>query len=193
VNRRNRAFTLVEVLVVIVIILALAALIFPVFARAKENARRGVCQSNLRQIGIAVLLYRQDYDGMDPEKGSHLSHSQLGLPHRFSIGTFDNLYVKNRQVLFCPSYVPDGQHLASTYMWPLFESEFSRPNEDWEGIAALRGADYPVAICGSHNGPAVPQHMQASNEVMYYHVLRIDGRVDVRKTTADNRLYIRTW
>jgi prepilin-type N-terminal cleavage/methylation domain-containing protein len=190
---RIRALTLIEIVVVMAIIVALAALIYPVFARAKESSRRTVCKSNLRQIGIAVSLYRQDYDGMEAQKGATLSHSQLGLPHSWSISTFYDDYVKNRSLLFCPSYVPDGQHLGSSYMWPLFESEYTRPDENWEGIAALRGEDYPVVICGSHNGPDIPLNMRASEEVLYYHVLRIDGRVEVRKTTVDERLYLRTW
>lgn len=63
---KKRAFTLIELLVVIAIIAILAAILFPVFARARENARRSSCLSNLKQIGIATMMYTQDYDESYP-------------------------------------------------------------------------------------------------------------------------------
>ena len=60
--RKQSGFTLIELLVVIAIIAILAAILFPVFARARENARKANCQSNLKQIGTAARMYAQDYD-----------------------------------------------------------------------------------------------------------------------------------
>ncbi|MFA4044255.1 MAG: hypothetical protein HZRFUVUK_001041, partial [Candidatus Fervidibacterota bacterium] len=61
-RRMHRGFTLIELLVVIAIIAILAAILFPVFARAREKARQASCQSNLKQIGLAIFQYAQDYD-----------------------------------------------------------------------------------------------------------------------------------
>src|SRR4028119_1048011 len=65
-QNRKKGFTLIELLVVIAIIAILAAILFPVFARARENARRASCQSNLKQIGLGLMQYTQDYDEKYP-------------------------------------------------------------------------------------------------------------------------------
>src|SRR5436309_2182636 len=64
--RGRKGFTLIELLVVIAIIAILAAILFPVFAQAREKARQATCASNLKQIGTAFMMYIQDYDEMFP-------------------------------------------------------------------------------------------------------------------------------
>ncbi len=83
-TRIRKAFTLIELLVVIAIIAILAAILFPVFGRARENARRTSCSSNMKQIGLAMLQYAQDYDEMMPFK---LGYFNVSGP----ISTWDNL------------------------------------------------------------------------------------------------------
>ena len=96
---RRSGFTLIELLVVIAIIAILAAILFPVFARARENARKSTCQSNLKQLGIGFGMYLQDYDEVlpppfidKPTRDDRVRWHQLIQP-----------YVKNSEVRFCPS------------------------------------------------------------------------------------------
>lgn len=63
---KRKAFTLIELLVVIAILAILASILFPVFARARENARRASCLSNMKQLGLAMMMYVQDYDECYP-------------------------------------------------------------------------------------------------------------------------------
>ena len=72
-NSRTQGFTLIELLVVIAIIAILAAILFPVFAQAREKARQTACLSNMKQIGTAIYMYTQDYDETYPREDVGLS------------------------------------------------------------------------------------------------------------------------
>ncbi len=98
---RNRGFTLIELLVVIAIIAILAAILFPVFGRAREAARKTACLSNVKQLGLAAHCYAQDYDELFP------CDYHACDPHTRLIGELDP-YVRNKQVYYCPSAGSQG-------------------------------------------------------------------------------------
>lgn len=109
-SRTASGFTLIELLVVIAIIAILAAILFPVFARARENARRASCQSNLKQIGLGFAQYLSDYDSRYPYGGQYPSPDTPtsqpwigGEPTAFLWNTVLQPYVKSTQVFVCPS------------------------------------------------------------------------------------------
>jgi len=99
----KKAFTLIEILVVVSIIALLAAILFPVFARARENARRASCQSNLKQIGIGLLQYLQDYDETMPRSffGANFGDSDATTKYKWMDAI--SPYTKSEQIFDCPS------------------------------------------------------------------------------------------
>lgn len=104
---RRHGFTLIELLVVIAIIAILAAILFPVFAQAREKARAISCLSNMKQIGNAFVMYCQDYDetfpGWSIELGPHLTAGCRGSNKMIWFHHLWYPYVKNWSVFICPS------------------------------------------------------------------------------------------
>jgi prepilin-type N-terminal cleavage/methylation domain-containing protein/prepilin-type processing-associated H-X9-DG protein len=114
--RRRSAFTLIELLVVIAIIAILAAILFPVFAQARESARRAACISNVKQLGLGMMMYAQDYDetfcriyeqsaftAANPPPGGYF------FPGTWTWQNFAQAYAKNDKIMDCPDGYGDGQ------------------------------------------------------------------------------------
>ncbi len=124
----RKAFTLIELLVVIAIIAILAAILFPVFARAKAAAKKTACLSNLKQIGTSVMMYCNDYDGFYHKSISTTTAYVNAVPATNGFGANKNLraytnwpwfygpYVKNVNVFDCP-VSPDGPEQLTKTNW----------------------------------------------------------------------------
>ncbi len=150
----KKGFTLIELLVVIAIIGLLAAILFPVFGRARENARRSSCQSNLKQIGLAMMQYSQDFDErmVNNSYGSDQS-SNATTNYKWMDALYP--YVKSEQTYTCPSDVPvtvgavtyTPQYKLNTTLASASASYFGS-----YAINAAYGNDIPTSGPGVNNG-----------------------------------------
>ena len=174
-KNNRQAFTLIELLVVIAIIAILAAILFPVFARARENARRSSCLSNTKQLGLAALQYTQDYDEKLPPS------YDAGSPTKIWAQLIEP-YIKSRQVFFCPS---DSTHNSSnaistsnlSYGWNYYYLTYSPLGGYGHGgvsLAYIQEASQTVLLGDSQNALAyvinyygsylpLPRHLEGGN------------------------------
>jgi prepilin-type N-terminal cleavage/methylation domain-containing protein/prepilin-type processing-associated H-X9-DG protein len=162
---KQKGFTLIELLVVIAIIAILAAILFPVFARARENARRSSCQSNLKQIGLGALQYAQDYD----EKFHHYSLS--------GVGGWQNAlqpYIKSTQLYFCPSRTVSDQYAYGYNYYYLGNGTTST------SLASVTNSAETVMFCdaGKSDAPADVSysHVNPPQQATYTYINRPDFR-----------------
>ncbi|HHX42009.1 MAG TPA: DUF1559 domain-containing protein [Armatimonadetes bacterium] len=168
---RNRGFTLIELLVVIAIIAILAAILFPVFARARANARKANCLSNIRQLGMGLVAYTQDYDEMLPPR----AHSQ---PQRtywyYLVGPYLGSNITNwadriESILVCPDYktsYPDG--VEGIYPKCSYVPNLYLMNEDF--AVSVAQCNYPadlVLLAPGRNLMGTHGRDDASGDVQY--------------------------
>src|SRR5437899_10125822 len=111
----RNAFTLIELLVVIAIIAILAAILFPVFARAREQARKTACLSNMKQIGLALGMYIQDYDQVFPPGGLKVWEASKKTDRNL-LAVQLQPYTKNDQIFHCPSDRGWDKYLPSVFL-----------------------------------------------------------------------------
>ncbi len=148
-NHYKKAFTLIELLVVIAIIAILAAILFPVFGRARENARRSSCQSNLKQIGLGALQYSQDYD----ERTVARYYPLDGGPKKradganYTWGDAIYPYIKSEQVFMCPSHkLTKNDSVGSSFKY--YANITTTGDTYWFGSYALNDVDSSSVAIG---------------------------------------------
>ena len=179
----RRGFTLIELLVVIAIIAILAAILFPVFARAREKARQSSCLSNLKQLGTAGMMYMQDYDE---------THWLTSAAHLTACATAQTPgavwyhalepYVKNAQVFKCPS--DRGQSAEWGTSWD------ERPGATTGVYPSSVGMSFALSYGTNHNqnGVAMAQVQYPAETGMIFECTRI---LSYESTSGDYRRYIR--
>ncbi len=142
----KRGFTLIELLVVIAIIAILAAILFPVFSRAREKARQSSCLSNMKQIGTAWQQYTQDYD----EKSLPIRAGGYGSAPFHWVAVLQP-YIKNDQIFTCPSN--SQNRLSYTY-----NHHYGVPDSRWGGfsIATIKLPAQSPAFGDANGDPNVP-------------------------------------
>jgi prepilin-type N-terminal cleavage/methylation domain-containing protein len=137
--RARRGFTLIELLVVIAIIAILAAILFPVFAQAREKARQTSCLSNLRQLATGMAMYSQDSDGLYPPAAANPTKKFTSY-YQISWMALLEPYTKNRGIYVCPS----SKHLSQDYT----KNNDLVQNYGYAPTTGVSGYDHAESIAG---------------------------------------------
>ena len=146
-SRRQSGFTLIELLVVIAIIAILAAILFPVFAKAREKARQAACMSNEKQIGTALMMYVQDYDEVFPRR--YAGFNDPTDAHQWTWkDLLETAYIKSVAVFHCPSNpAAEVKDLFGKYPagYAMYLPDFLPHVKGWAYPQPLAGIDAPAS------------------------------------------------
>jgi prepilin-type N-terminal cleavage/methylation domain-containing protein/prepilin-type processing-associated H-X9-DG protein len=197
-RQRSRGFTLIELLVVIAIIAVLAAILFPVFARAKQRAQQIACLSNVKQLGLAIIQYASDWDGRFPYCGGTKS-SDLNLWQASWVKTYSAFdihvdegsiwrYVMDQKVYTCPLDIrrrrSDGTLFPLSYMMSDAVSCYSQDAVKSPSlvILLLEEDDKSYNGNGANDGRFVPGGSNATDKVA--------GSLSERHMRGGNYFYV---
>jgi len=191
----RRGFTLIELLVVIAIIAILAAILFPVFARAREKARQTSCLNNVKQLTLGLAMYIQDFDDTTPRTYYYNRDPQ---PGEMSLAVWQHFvypYVMNWQLYMCPSAA--GERTSSTYSsyyipptTPAVRCDYGLNRRLWG--AKLSEVVYPAAtiiIADSKRADETTTY-NGSNSWELYHTWHVSRFIPARHNEGANIGYV---
>lgn len=180
---KRHAFTLIEILVVVAIIVLLAAILFPVFGRVRENARRSSCQSNLKQIGLAFSQYTQDYDERLPLPAWYVDASPLP-----DLGYSENAGGPRRAFIPQPE-VAGATNAAATTSWVDEIYPYLRSDQ----VFTCPSDPHPNRAKTSSGAGSLGRISYGMNEAMhgYKRYAEPDLRFDILHSTPNSRYWAR--